>query len=214
VAARAQGGRSLGRVGLLALGLTALGLAFILGKASGPTGGAPPPSPPAPAPSRRGAVAAYLAQQAALGDPRLWREPARRRERELAAMVVNPALRSSLEASIRTAADTATPLGRALRAGRAVLARSAPLGYRIISYSPQRATIEVWVVSLLGGRGVPLDLRLARYRGTERWTAGAWRLAQIRSLADPSAVRFRGAVELSGRLTTALAGTERLRSEP
>jgi hypothetical protein len=84
----------------------------------------------------------------------------------------------------------------------------------VLSYSPQRATIEAWVVSVLGGRGVPLDLRLARYRGEERWSAGAWRLAQISSVADPSAVRFRGAVELSGRLTAALAPTERLRSEP
>jgi hypothetical protein len=199
---------------ILALAAGALALAFILGKASGPTGGATPPASPAPAPSRQGAVSAYLAQQAALGEPGLWRVPAPRRGRELAAMVATPALRRSLEASMRGIVDTAGPLGGALRAGRAILARSAPLGYRVISYSPQRAAIEVWVVSLLGGRGVPLDLRLARYRGEERWTGGAWRLVQIRSLADPSAVRFRGAVELSGRLTTALAGTERLRSEP
>lgn len=202
------------RAALLALAAGALTLAFILGKASGPTGGATPPAPPAPAPSRQGAVSAYLAQQAVLGEPRLWQASAPRRERELAAMVATPALRRSLDASMQAVVDAASPLGGALRAGGAVLARSAPLGFRVISYSPQRATIEVWVVSLLGGRGVPLDLRLARYRGTERWTGRAWRLAQIRSVADPSAVRFRGAVEFSGRLTTALAGTERLRSEP
>lgn len=209
-------GRSspIARAAFLALAAGALALAFILGKASRPTGGATPPAPPAPAPSRQGAVSAYLAQQAALGEPGLWQAPAPRRERELAAMVATPALRRSLEASMRAIVDTASPLGGALRAGRAVLARSAPLGYHVISYSPQQATIEVWVVSLLGGRGVPLDLRLARYRGEERWTGSSWRLARIRSLADPSAVRFRGAVELSGRLTSALAGTERLRSEP
>jgi hypothetical protein len=199
---------------LLALAAGALALAFILGKASGPTGGATPPAPPAPAPSRQGAVSAYLAQQAALAEPGLWRAPTARRERELAAMVTTPALRDSLEASMQAIVDTASPLGGALRAGRAVLARTAPLGYRVLSYSPQRATIEVWVVSVLGGRGLPLDLRLARYSGEERWSGRAWRLAQIRSVTDPSAVRFRGAVELSGRLTTALAGTERLRSEP
>lgn len=210
-----QGGSGpISRAAFLVLAAGALALAFILGKASGPTGGATPPAPPAPAPSRQGAVSAYLAQQAALGEPDLWRAPAPRRVRELAAMVDTPALRRSLEDSMRGIVDTANPLGGALRADRSVLARSAPLGYRVISYSPQRATIEAWVVSILGGRGVPLDLRLARYRGEERWTGGAWRLAQIRSLADPSAVRFRGAVELSGRLAAALAGTERLRSEP
>ena len=202
------------RSALVALGAAALAVAFILGKTSGPTGGAPPPAPPAPAPSRQGAISAYLAQQAALGEPSLWRAPRRRRERELGEMIAAPALRSSLEASMGTAADTATPLGRALRGSRPVLARSAPLGYRVISYSPARARIEDWVVSLLGGEGLPLDLRLARYRGTEHWTGDGWRLAGIESVADPTAVRFRGAVELSGRLTVALAPTERLRSEP
>jgi hypothetical protein len=199
---------------LLALAAALFGLGLILGKTSGPTGGATPPAPPAPAPSREGAVAAYLAQQSALGDPRLWRAPAHDRERKLGEMVARPALRRSLETSMRAIAETATPLGGALRAGRPVLARSAPLGYRVISYSPDWARIEDWVVSVLGGEGLPLDLRLARYRGTERWSGGGWRLAGIESVADPTAVRFRGAVELSGRLTAALAPTERLRSEP
>jgi hypothetical protein len=211
---RAPSRRPLGRRALLVLGAGALALAFVLGRASGSTGGAFPPAPPAPAPSREGAISAYLAQQAALGEPGLWRAPGAQRQRELSAMIASPALRGSVEASIRTAAGTATPLGRALRAGRPVLARTAPLGYRIASYSPKRAVIEAWVVSLLGGRGIPLDLRLARYRGTERWLGGAWRLARIESVEDPRAVRFRGAVELSGELSGALARFGRLRSEP
>ncbi len=211
---RAPGRRPLGRGALLVLGAAALALAFVLGRASGPTGGAPPPAPPAPAPSQRGAVSAYLAQQAALGEPRLWRAPAGDREQQLGEMVATPALRHSLETSMRTVADTATPLGGALRARRPVLARSAPLGYRLLSYSPGRARIEAWVVSLLGGRGLPLDLRLARYRGEERWSGSGWRLARIESVTDPSSVRFRGAAELSGRLSAALAHFGRLRSEP
>ena len=199
---------------LLALAAALFALGLILGRASGPTGGAPPPAPPAPAPSRQGAVRAYLAQQAALGDPRLWRAPPRRREAELAALLASPALRRSISASIEASVYGASPLGQALRSGRSVLARTAPLGYRVLSYSPRRARIEAWIVSVLGGRGVPLDLRLARYRGEERWSAGAWRLARIGSVADPSAVRFRGAVELSSRLSAALAHTERTRSEP
>jgi hypothetical protein len=205
---------SIGRVALLGLASAALALAFLLGKESGPTGGASPPAPPAPAPSRDSAVSAYLAEQAALGDPRLWRASPARRERWLQTMLASASLRRSISSSIDAAMYTASPLGRALRAGAPVLARSAPLGYRVLSYSPQRATIEAWIVSLVGGRGVPLDLRLARYRGEEQWVGGGWKLTQIQSVIDPSAVRFRGAVELSGRLSAALARTERLRSEP
>jgi hypothetical protein len=204
----------IGRVALLGLAIVALAVAFSLGKSSGPTGGASPPTPPAPAPSRDSAVSAYLAQQVTLGDPGLWRAPHARREQRLNAMLASASLRRSISSSIDTAMYTGSPLGRALRAGAPALARSAPLGYRVLSYSPQRARIETWIVSLVGGRNVPLDLRLARYRGEERWIGGRWKLAQIQSVADPSAVRFRGAVELSSRLTTALAHTGRLRSEP
>lgn len=200
---------------LALLALAALALAFALGRVSAPTA-APSvgPAPTALAPSRQGAVTAYLAQQAALADPSLWRAPQAQRERRLGEMIDSVALRRSVEASIRTATYAATPLGRALRAGRPVLVRSAPLGYRVVSYSPQRAVLETWVCSLIGGRGISLDLRLARYRGEERWVNAGWRLARIETVDDSRAVRFRGAIELSGELAGALARFGRLRSEP
>lgn len=151
---------SIGRVALLGLAIVGLAVAFSLGKASGPTGGASPPAPPAPAPSRDSAVSTYLAQQVALGDPGLWRAPHARREQRLNAMLASGSLRRSISSSIDTAMYTGSPLGRALRAGTPVLARSAPLGYRVLSYAPQRARIETWIVSLVGGRNVPLTCAL------------------------------------------------------
>lgn len=195
----------------------ALVMAFLAGRSGG---SASPQSDhgrsrvSAPSPTRAGAVAAYLEQQAQLADPGLWVAPQGRRTAALRTILATAGLRRSVGRSMRTAVGRRDRLGEALRSGRTVLARSAALGYRVITNSRRRAIVDVWVFSLLGGEGIPLDLRLARYRATERWGGGAWRLAGTRTVGEGSAVRFRGAPQLSARLAINLARFRRVHSEP
>ena len=193
-------------------------VAFVAGRGS--AGEVPATSEAAQLPSSEqshtpeGAMAAYVRQQALLADPRLWVSDPVRRAQALRGVVASSALRRSIERSIDAAIGDGDPLGRILRSHRSVLARSAPLGYRILSYSPHRSVFEVWVFSLLGGDGIPLDLRLVRYRATEIWVAREWRLAGTRSLGEGNAVRFRGAPELSSQLADSLGRSRSFRHEP
>ncbi len=164
--------------------------------------------------SGAGAVAAYLRQQAILADPRLWRSDSATREAALRRVAASGSVRRSIGRSIESIVSGDDALAHAVRSGVPLLARSAPLGFRILSYSPTRAVFDVWIFSLVGAEGLPLDLRLARYRAREKWTAGSWHLSGTRTVGEGNAVRFRGAPELSARLSAELVRFERLRSEP
>jgi hypothetical protein len=202
----------------LAVAVVALAIAFLVGRTSASS--APRAGELARQPSvdhshtPEGAVAAYLRQQARLGDPRVWLSDRRRRASVLVKVVASAEGRRSIERSMDTAVGGGNPLGRALRSHRTVLARSAPLGYRVLSYSPARAVLDMWVFSLLGGHGIPLDLRLARYRASELWIRGRWRLGHTRTVGEGSVARFRGAPRLSARLAISLARFRRLRLAP
>lgn len=189
-------------------GLIGLTIAFLAGRSSAsevaPADGSLRSHSTDASRTPEGAVAAYLNQQSQLADPALWLAAPARRANELDEILASATVRRSVEQSIKTAIGRGDALGRALRLDQAVMARSAALGYRVISYSPGRAVVDAWVFSLLGAEGIPLDLRLARYRATERWISGAWRLGETRTLGEGSAVRFRGAPALSLRLTQEL----------
>ena len=161
-----------------------------------------------------GAVAAYLEQQAQLADPELWVSSDAHRAKALQAILASTELRRSIKRSMDIAVRGGDPLGRALRSRDPVLARSAPLGFRLISYSRRRAVLEAWIFSLLGGEGIPLDLRLVRYRAVELWDGGAWRLTQTRNVGEGSAVRFRGAPDLSATLAASLGDFRTVEHEP
>jgi len=206
--------RLLGRAGIL---LTIAALGFVLGRGSAAGSGnqaAPHATASAMPKSSEPAVSAYIRQQALLGDPRFWLMRPARRGAALSRAISSPSLRHSVERSIAITLRSESPVGLAMRAGRTVLGRSVPLGYRVLSQSPRRSTFDVWVFSLLGGTGIPLDLRLVRYRIVEIRGSEGWRLAQTRGVGEGSAVRFRGAPELSARLAESLGDFKELHSEP
>jgi hypothetical protein len=197
----------------------ALGIAFVLGRSSAAESngtGAEPPGPRSPQSHHTsvGAVRAYLSHQEQLADPHLWTADPRPRMNVLRGILASSSLRRSVERSITEIVGRRDALGRALRFHRPVLARSASLGYRVLSHTPRRTALEVWTVSVVGGKGLPLDLRLMHYRAVERWTDGSWRLARTREVGEGSAVRFRGAPALSARLAASLRGFRRLSLEP
>ncbi len=205
--------RPLGRAAIV-IALVAIG--FMIGRGSGADSAKPASSPATTAKARSAApaVLAYLRQQVLLGDPSFWLSNATRRSSTLRRVISSPELRRSVERSIASTLRSGSPVGLALRSGRKVLARSIPIGYRLLSEDGRATTFDIWVFSLLGGQGIPLDLRLVRYRIRETHDQAGWRMALTKEVGEGSAVRFRGAPGLSTELAEDLDGFEEIQSEP
>ncbi len=62
-----------------------------------------------------------------------------------------------------------------------VVLRGAPLGYRIVSYSPARAVVDVWSVGIVGGSARRPVATWESTLVTLDWEHGAWRLDAFRS---------------------------------
>jgi hypothetical protein len=70
--------------------------------------------------------------------------------------------------------------------GDRYVARGANLGYRVVSYTPSRAIIDLWSVAIVGG---PARQPLASFEGTfvtVVWERGGWRLVGFRNHPVPT----------------------------
>ena len=66
-----------------------------------------------------------------------------------------------------------------------LIVRSAPLGYRIDSYSPEQATVSIWSVGLVGSSTTrPPDASWSTTTITIDWT-GDWRMSGYRTASGP-----------------------------
>lgn len=202
------------RTGAYVVGVLTLAVAaFAIGRGSTSERTSEPPASTV-APQGAAPLNAYFRQQTLLGDPQFWLLKPGKRAEALAKTIASPGLRRSIEHSISTAVRSTSPVGQALTSGQPVLARSIPFGYRVLSRNGKQATFDVWALSLLGGVGIPLDLRLVQYRIAEVRRGDGWLLAQTSEIGEGSAVRFRGAPELSSRLAKSLDAFKELQVEP
>ena len=81
----------------------------------------------------------------------------------------------------------AGPIGVGVRRGLQTLYAAVPIGYRVLSYSPQRANVLTWGFTLLGNAA---SVAPAAYFGLTRstldWLGGRWRIAEIRAGFGPT----------------------------
>lgn len=103
------------------------------------------------------------------------------------------------------------PLGVGLRGGVRTLYLAVPIGYRVESYRPSRARVLTWGFTLLGNAAT---LEPAAYFGLSRtevvWMDGRWRIAATRSgfgptpklATRPGPLGAFGVVELARKLRT------------
>jgi hypothetical protein len=79
------------------------------------------------------------------------------------------------------------PIGAGVRHGLQTLYTAVPIGYRVESYSPERARILTWGFTLLGNAS---SVEPAAYFGLAHtelvWTEGRWRIAETRSGFGPT----------------------------
>ncbi len=174
-------------------------LGALLGRLSAPAGAAPEAAAPSPAPSRQvagvavgyphtraGAALAVARYQQAFADVAILR-PGVLRAR-IAAVATPDFAATMLEANAPgTERLAAGALGAGVRRGIATLYAGVPVGYRVLAYSPARARILTWGLTLLGNASA---LEPAAYWGVARtelvWQSGDWKIASTKASFGPT----------------------------
>jgi hypothetical protein len=135
--------------------------------------------------SGRGAVAAATNAVALLSDPRALDSPGRARVLDaVAAADAAPQLAARLV--VAPAVEEATGLLADVAAGRPMVARVVPVAGRLVAYTADAATVDVWAVAVLGTDRLGAvtsswsteTLRLA-------WERGDWRVRAYHSRGGP-----------------------------
>lgn len=133
-----------------------------------------------------GATAALLNYGAALGDPRILLEPARRRQ--VLSVVATSRYAATFEGRAATALEVtrAGPLGQSLTGGASTIYFATPIAYRVVSYSLDEAVMEGWGVSVIGNdQGLEPQATWGKTLTAMRWVDGSWRIDAVESKDGP-----------------------------
>lgn len=229
------GGPGRARLPLAAIAAVVVALiaGLLVGRATAPSDDRPStPAAPAPRadgqPSRRvgtvavgfshtraGAVAATLYAGAALGDPRVLLDAARRTR--VLSLIATERYAGTFTGSGAVALDRAAdePLGRGLRAGARTISLTSPLAYRVTAYSDARATVASWGVAVVGNdQGLAPSAAWATTTTALRWQDGDWKIDAARSVDGPTPGL--GGQDPTGAdgFISALAGSQGVHHEP
>jgi hypothetical protein len=136
--------------------------------------------------SRAGAIAATAGYQRAFADPAvLHPKVLRARVRAVATPDFAPTMIAANEPGARRIAEG--PLGDGLRAQLGMTYLGVPIAYRVLAYSPRRAVIRTWGLTVLGNRST---VEPAAYFGSGRmelvWTDADWKIASTRGSFGPT----------------------------
>lgn len=217
----------------LAAVLAAVLVAFVVGRATAPatrprSSTQPRPTiqgPPEPSRvidgvgvgwphTRIGAVAALLADSAALGNPSVLLN-ARRRAQVLSLIATSRYAATFSGAAAQALAQARnSPLGEGLRSGAQTVYLAAPIAYRVVAYAPGAIRVVAYAVSVVGNdQGLAPRATWATSTTTAVWQNGDWRVDSASSSDGPTpaltsspsdAVTFVGA----------LAGSQLVHDEP
>lgn len=198
---------------LAALGLILLVVAFLVGRMTAGTGSNQAPSARSPdgtqaarlgptrtangvpvgyAHTRAGVVAAAANYGVALAGP-LFLDDVKR-----GAAIRQIGTRDYVQRTLPAAAAAARQLrasevGQAMRSGAATLYEGAPLAYRVVSYSPEQARVEIWSLALLGNDAtVQPQVSYGTTTTTLRWQDGDWKFDTATTKAGPTPALSRG----------------------
>ncbi len=140
-----------------------------------------------------GATAAAVEFLVAYGSPAMYDQGQRR---QVLAAITSPAVQAQTQTQVDEAFTLAAKsLG--LDAGGSSLegelvARTIPVGTRVVAYSPDRAVISVWVTGLLGVAGLgsryPVQESWSTETVTLDWTPQGWRWASLDHTDGPAPI--------------------------
>jgi hypothetical protein len=136
--------------------------------------------------TREGAVAATVNYGAVIAGP-AFLDAARRRP--ALAVMATPAYAREVERQSAPALAQLErgPVGHGLRHGVPTLFQAAPIGYRVVRFSPQEAVVEVWGLALIGNAiGLQPQASFGTTTSTLRWSGGDWKFVASRSSDGPT----------------------------
>lgn len=136
--------------------------------------------------SREGAVAAAL-NYGGVSSQEGFLNPARRKV--VLGIIAMPAFAREYEkkATPGIAAALRGPLGQGLRAGVPTIFESAPLAYRVVSYTPQQAVIVGWGMALSGNTsGLTPQADFQTSTSTVVWSSGDWKASSGSAVDGPT----------------------------
>lgn len=173
------------------------------------------PAGPSPARTPSGAVAAAARSITAFNGEVLL-EPARLRA--VVSRIASRPSRSHLLAVFSEAsAQTRAGLGADTTPKPIILLRSVPVGYRVERFSPDRATVAIWYVGIVGSGATVYPQQSWRTQRVELvWEADAWKVASFASRHGPTPpLSNAGAADAPGDLFAAIPSFEEFdRAEP
>lgn len=185
------------RLPLIGAALLLLAVGLAIGRISAPGGQGPtagpvaqvdPPVPSTPsnpvgpamvpgAPTHEGAARAAAQALSSLADARLLESRAARRA--VVAQIAPSGYRAELNPLVdRTYDYLAGVLGAPALRGEVVL-RMTPLGYRVEAFTPRRATVAVWQVTLLATPERAAVAAWSTSRAELSWSGGRWRVERF-----------------------------------
>ena len=143
--------------------------------------------------TEQGAVAATLEILGLYGSPEMY-DPARRHElvERTAASAVRDQLQGQLDAAFALTARSLGVDASGRSTSGTLVARTIPVGQRIVAYTPDRAVVAVWTTGLLGiaetSSRNPVQESWSTETVTLTWEGDAWRWLELQHLPGPAPV--------------------------
>jgi hypothetical protein len=165
--------------------------------------------------TRAGAVAATLNGGAALGDPRVLLNTARRTQvlRLIATDRYAKTFTGAGAAALKRAADE--PLGRGIREGVQTISLTSPLAYRVAAYDGESAKIVSWGVAVVGNdQGLEPSATWATKTTTLSWQDGDWKIDTASSTDGPAPGLDGQRPTDAGGFISALSGSQGVHHAP
>jgi hypothetical protein len=143
--------------------------------------------------SQDGATAAAVGFLTAYGSPAMYDE---QRRQQVVAEITDPSVRSEVQAQVDEAFGLAAQslgLGEnGQSADGQLVARTVPVGSRVVAFSPDTAVIAVWTTGLLGVAGLgspyPVQESWSTETVTLNWTDAGWRWVSFEHADGPAPV--------------------------
>ncbi|MEV7929668.1 hypothetical protein [Kitasatospora sp. NPDC088779] len=145
--------------------------------------------------SREGAVAAAVNYEIARSSTRYLTDSTAR-ERILNTIMASDAAAGQIKDDNAAAARFSSALGLTADTADKLIARASALGSRVVSYSPQVATVSVWMSGIVGlptaNAPVPVSASWTTYTIALVWHDGDWKASSISVTPGPTPLQSTG----------------------
>ncbi|MGY0466741.1 hypothetical protein ACW14Y_41760 [Kitasatospora sp. cg17-2] len=145
--------------------------------------------------SREGAIAAAVNYEVARSSARYLTD-SNTRERILKTIMASDAAAGQIKDDNAAGARFYSALGLTADTADKLIARASPLGSKVVSYSPEVATVSVWMSGIVGlpspSAPVPVSASWTTYTFVLVWRDGDWRTSSISVTPGPTPLQATG----------------------